>query len=132
METCVFCRIVRKEIPADIVYSDKHFLAFLDIHPVQEGHLLLIPKNHHASMTETPDGVVREIFSRARMLMPVLRKAAGADFVALSIVGTDVPHFHIHLIPRMLDDGLGGFWPAKASPDAALMKEIAGSIRESL
>lgn len=132
MESCVFCRIVGKEIPADIVYSDEHFLAFLDIHPVREGHLLLIPKDHHASMTETPDGIVRDIFSRARMLMPVLRKAAEADFVALSVVGTDVPHLHIHLIPRMLDDGLSGFWPAHASPDASLMKKIADSIRQSL
>jgi histidine triad (HIT) family protein len=132
METCVFCRIVRNEIPADVVYSDEHFLAFLDIHPVREGHLLLIPKDHHPSMTEAPDMIVREIFSRARMLMPVLRKAAGADFVAVSVVGTDVPHLHIHLIPRMLNDGLGGFWPAHASPDASLMKEIAASIRQNL
>jgi histidine triad (HIT) family protein len=132
MEACVFCRIVRQEIPADIIYSDERFLAFLDIHPVREGHLLLIPKDHYPNMTETADEVVREIFSRARMLMPVLKEAAGADFVALSVVGTDVPHFHIHLIPRMLDDGLSGFWPAKASPDAGLMKEIADSIRQRL
>jgi histidine triad (HIT) family protein len=120
------------EIPADVVYSDENFLAFLDIHPVREGHLLLIPKDHHPSMAQTPDGVVRELFSRARMLMPVLQEAARADFVALSVVGTDVPHVHIHLIPRMLDDGLAGFWPAKASPDTTLMKEIAGSIRQNL
>jgi len=64
-------------------------------------------------MIETPDESVGYIYIKVKMLMPVIKKALNADYVALAVVGEDVPHFHIHIIPRFHNDGLAGFWPTK-------------------
>jgi diadenosine tetraphosphate (Ap4A) HIT family hydrolase len=74
MENCLFCKIVRKEIPATIVHEDDTTLAFLDIHPVTEGHTLLIPKEHHPWMQETPDALVGETFIQASKLMQKMKE----------------------------------------------------------
>ncbi len=100
MENCLFCKIVRKEIPATIVHEDDTTLAFLDIHPITEGHTLLIPKEHHPWMQETPDALVGETFIQASKLMQKMKEKHSCDFVEVKVVGIDVPHFHVHLIPR--------------------------------
>jgi histidine triad (HIT) family protein len=99
---CVFCKIINKEIPAEIVYEDNNFLAFLDINPVHPGHTLVIPKKHYIWMQETPDKEVSEIFILSKKLMITLQKTYGADYIKVGVVGNEVPHFHIHLIPRHL------------------------------
>lgn len=129
---CIFCAIAAKTIPSEIVYEDESFLAFLDINPVNEGHVLLIPKEHFPKLVETPDEVIREIFVRAKQLMPAVQEATGANFVVLTIVGTDVPHLHIHLIPRFHEDGLAGFWPAKKYDSSEQMHAIGEGIRSAL
>ena len=113
MVDCIFCKIIAGEIPAAKVHEDDQFLAFLDINPVTPGHTMIIPKTHFKTMTETPDALVGEIFIKAKELMPKLKKAMAADYVAVSVVGVDVPHFHVHLVPRRLDDGLANWWPTK-------------------
>jgi histidine triad (HIT) family protein len=127
---CLFCKIVRKEIPAEIVYETESSLAFLDINPVHEGHTLLIPKKHSNNMLETDEEVISSLFKEAKKLMISIKKAMNADFVVLTVVGTDVPHFHIHLIPRFEGDGLAGFWPAKKYASNERRKEVAEKIRE--
>lgn len=112
MENCIFCKIVKKKVPADKVYEDENFLVFLDIEPVSEGHLLIIPKNHVVWMQEADDKTISEIFKLTKKLMLSLKKGVGCDYVSVSVVGTDVPHFHIHLIPRYFNDGLTK-WPNK-------------------
>lgn len=129
---CIFCKIIKKEIPAEIVYEDSESLAFLDINPVNEGHTLLIPKEHHAYMMDTPDEIVTMLFQRAKELMIGVKRATKADFVVLTVVGNDVPHFHIHLIPRLNNDGLGGFWKTKKYENNAEMRSMGESIRTSL
>nr|MBI4156370.1 HIT family protein [Candidatus Woesearchaeota archaeon] len=104
---------IKKEIKADIVYEDKISLGFLDINPVNLGHILLIPKDHHKMMVDTPDDLISKLFMTSKKLMKIIEKATKADFVILSVVGIDVPHFHIHLIPRHFNDGLANFWPTK-------------------
>ncbi|HEY4508415.1 MAG TPA: HIT family protein [Candidatus Paceibacterota bacterium] len=113
MQSCVFCKIIKGEIPSAKIYEDEKILAFLDINPVNHGHVLVIPKAHHPKIEETPDAVVADIFVQSKKLIPAVKKAANADYVAISVVGTEVPHFHIHLIPRRHDDGLAQFWPTK-------------------
>lgn len=129
---CIFCKIVKGTIPAEKIHEDEVSLSFLDINPVNEGHLLIIPKAHYENMAITPDHLIENLFKKAKTLLPSLQKATGADFVALTVVGTDVPHFHIHLIPRFHKDGLAGFWPAKKYGSAERMKEVADSIRASV
>ena len=106
IKNCIFCKIANKEIPSSIVYENTKFLAFLDINPVVKGHILLIPKEHHAWMHEVPDELLAESFITAKKLMNQMRKGLGCDYVQIFVVGKDVPHFHIHLMPRWLDDNL--------------------------
>lgn len=131
MKDCIFCKIVKKEIPVDVIYEDDKTFAFLDINPVNYGHTLVIPKEHYGMMGETPDELVSDIFVKAKKLMKTIKKAMGADFVVAAVVGVDVPHFHVHLIPRYFDDGLNNFWPTKKYKEGE-DKKIAEKIRSFL
>jgi histidine triad (HIT) family protein len=102
MENCIFCKIARGDIPAEKTYEDDTSLAFLDIHPKSPGHTLLIPKEHYQWFDELPDGLSDHLFRTAKKLAKDLKQQDGTDYVHLSIVGKDVPHVHIHLIPRKL------------------------------
>lgn len=124
---CIFCKIVKGTIPAEIAYEDKFTLAFMDINPVNPGHMLLIPKKHEPSLIESSDDTVKKVFLRVKKLMPILKKVTKADFVAISVVGNEVPHLHVHLIPRWQKDGLANFWPkkeVKSEIRAKIAKEI--------
>lgn len=99
---CIFCKIVNGEIPATKTYEDDNFISFLDIHPVEIGHNLLIPKDHYTWMTDAPDEVVAKAFILAKKLMIKMKNDLSCDYVQISIVGKDVPHFHIHLIPKKM------------------------------
>jgi histidine triad (HIT) family protein len=113
VDDCIFCKIARGEIPSAKIWEDEKAFAFLDINPSTNGHALVIPKEHYANMEETPNELLSHLFQKTKMLMPKLKEAMNADYVAISIVGTDVAHFHIHIIPRTAGDGLAGFWPTK-------------------
>lgn len=128
---CIFCKIVNNEIPADKVYEDDKIVAFLDINPVTPGHTLVIPKAHHEMMVDTPDELVPYIFIQCKKLMKDLKVAMEADFVVLSVVGIDVPHFHVHLIPRKHGDDLANFWPTEKYAEGEA-GEIAEKIRNNI
>lgn len=113
MNECVFCKIIKGEIPVAKIYEDDNILAFLDIKPVNHGHMLVIPKKHYEKMEVAPEEVVADVFIGAKKLMGVIKEAMSADFIALSVVGIDVPHFHVHLIPRYFNDKMPVFWPRK-------------------
>jgi histidine triad (HIT) family protein len=109
MDSCIFCKIVKKEIPCTKVCEDENFLIFLDIQPSSIGHTLVIPKKHFAWMQEADDETIADIFKLSKKLMLAIKKALGCDYVQLSIIGKDVQHFHIHLIPRKLKDDIHQF-----------------------
>lgn len=100
MKDCVFCKIISGEIPTHFLYENEFVVAFPDIKPVAPGHTLVIPKKHHRWFYEVPGEEANEWFSAAQMLGLKLKEDHGADHVELSIQGVDVPHAHIHLIPR--------------------------------
>ncbi|MBU0611904.1 HIT family protein [Patescibacteria group bacterium] len=128
--SCIFCKIIKGEIPCDKVYEDKDFFAFLDIKPVSDGHLLIIPKQHIVWIQEADDETVSNIFKLAKKLIIAIKKALECDYVQLSIVGKDVPHFHIHLFPRYFDDKLPMF-PTKEY-QGGKSKEVAQKIIQAL
>ncbi|MBX9765282.1 HIT domain-containing protein [Patescibacteria group bacterium] len=99
MDTCVFCKIVSGEIPSPRTYEDEKVIAFLDIRPKAPGHTLLIPREHHAWFYELPDDLSDHLFRVAKKLAKELKAKHNAYLVKLSIVGDQVPHTHIHLIP---------------------------------
>ncbi len=102
MNDCIFCKIVSGEIPAKKTYEDDKTIAFLDIHPKAPGHTLLITKDHHRWFLDVPDETYTELFKVAKKLGLQLKNDYDADYVRLGIVGTDVPHVHVHLIPLKL------------------------------
>lgn len=107
MPNCVFCKIASGELPKkpeEKKYEDERFIAFLDIHPKAPGHTILIPKEHSRWFLDMPDDLSGDLLRVAKSTGVKLREEYGADYIHLSIVGTDVPHTHLHLIPRKLQD----------------------------
>lgn len=131
MDNCIFCKIVASEIPAANLYEDDAAMAFLDINPVQPGHTLVIPKAHYPAMGDVPDELLGKVFSTAKRLLPRIQEAMNAEYVELCVVGTEVPHFHIHLIPRRHDDGLAGWWPRTQYGEGE-MGEVARKIKNAI
>ena len=103
-ENCIFCKIVSGAIPSTKVYEDETCFAFLDIHPVAKGHVLLVPKEHIVWMQEATDETIADMFVKTKKLMVSMIHGLGCDYVQIGIVGKDVPHFHVHLIPRRLEE----------------------------
>lgn len=106
MQDCIFCRVAKGEIPHNRVYEDNNFVAFLDINPIKKGHTLLIPKEHSVWMQDTDDKIISDIFILTKKIMLAMKKGLGCEYIQILIIGKDVPHFHIHLIPRDLKDNL--------------------------
>lgn len=101
---CIFCKIVAKEIPADIVYEDEQFLAFLDINPVRKGHLMIVPKSHFTWIQDLPENLNGRIFSLMREFIPKLINSTRTDYVHIVIEGAEVPHVHLHMIPSLVPE----------------------------
>ena len=119
---CVFCKIVAGKIPDYRIWEDQDFVAFLDIKPVQVGHVLIIPRAHYEHILDLPDDLYTKIFLAAKRLAPKIGKVVGAVRMGLSVVGIDVTHAHLHLIP-IHRSGDMNFDKAKASNPEAL-KEL--------
>lgn len=130
MEDCIFCKIVKGEIPCGKIYEDESFLSFLTIGPVSDGHLLVIPKEHVVWMQEASDQILSGIFPLAKKLMHSLKKSLKCDYVHVSVGGEEVPHFHVHLIPRYFNDGLPRFPEKKYKEGEAseIVKKIVSAI----
>lgn len=129
-KNCIFCRIVREEIPKKFIYKDKDFLVFLDIKPVNHGHLIIIPKKHIVWMQEADDKTIGNIFKLTKKMMLALKKSLQCDYVQVSVVGNEVPHFHIHLIPRYYGDNFRNF-PTKEykdEEDTKILEKIKKTI----
>jgi histidine triad (HIT) family protein len=110
MNDCVFCKIVTGEIPSQKIYENEHCVAFLDIHPINRGHALVIPKGHHANIYETPQETFAEVMRTVQFLAPKVKEAVGAQGINIGInndaaAGQLVYHLHVHIIPRWSDDG---------------------------
>lgn len=131
MPDCIFCKIVKKEIPCAKAYEDEEFLAFLDIQPVADGHMLIIPKKHVVWMQDAPDEMISQIFILTKKLMLAIKNGIGCDYVQVSVVGKDVPHFHVHLIPRYLNDGFPQFQTKKykdTESSEKVLNKIIGAL----
>ena len=98
MNDCIFCKIVKKEIPAQVVYDDGKFMAFLSIDPLSPGHTLIIPKKHYRWVWDVPE--VGEYFEVARKIALAQQKAFGNEMILSKIFGEEVHHAHIWIYPR--------------------------------
>lgn len=130
MEDCLFCRIVRKEIPAHIVYEDDAALAFLDIHPHAKGHTVVIPKHHAADLAALPREAVGPLFEAVRAVAAKAVPALQADGLTIgvnqgAVSGQTVHHLHVHILPRFHGDGGGSIHSAVKAPSGEPLAEIA-------
>src|ERR1700684_2114383 len=116
-ESCLFCKIVAREIEAQIIFEDEISMAFLDVRPLFPGHVLLIPKGHYPALLDLPADLVGSFFINAQKLARKVQDAMKAEgsFVAINnVVSQSVPHLHVHIVPRKRKDGLRGFfWPRR-------------------
>ncbi len=104
-ESCVFCKIGRKEIPAAIVYEDSEVMAFLDINPVSKGHTLVILKEHFRNFNEVPKNLLAKVMNVCQTISQASimeLKASGVNILTNieKAAGQEVMHFHVHIIPR--------------------------------
>jgi histidine triad (HIT) family protein len=126
----IFTRIVNREIPAHVLREDDDFLAFLDVRPIRAGHSLVIPKQEIDDVFDLPDALLSGLLVFARPVAHAIREVSGAQRVGVAVMGIEVPHAHIHLIP--IDDiGDLDFQKAQAADDADLAA-IAERIRSAL
>ncbi len=102
MENCIFCKIVKKEVPAQIVYEDADFIAFLDINPLAPGHTQIIPKKHFRWVWDVPN--IGEYFTVVQKIALAQKKAFGADIVRSQVYGEEVPHSHVWVWPETVGD----------------------------
>ncbi|HEY0068338.1 MAG TPA: HIT family protein [Chloroflexia bacterium] len=96
---CIFCRIIKHEVGAHIVYEDDTSIAFLDIHPSQPGHLLVIPRQHVPDFYNLDDDLYSKLMLAVKRLSMAVSKVTNPPKVGLVVMGFEVPHAHVHIIP---------------------------------
>ena len=135
-ESCIFCKIVRKQAPASIIYEDESVVAFLDIRPLNMGHTLIIPKAHYVDIFETPESELSNICKVSKRISIALKKATRADGISIiqqngKAAGQDIFHAHVHVVPRFEGQKLPGFGELK-EVERAKLDEVAKRIRQEL
>lgn len=130
---CLFCKIIAGELPCYRIYEDRRLLAFLDINPVNKGHLLLLPKDHYLNITDTPSDILKDLIALAQKLSKVLTEAVGANGFNLTVnngesAGQVINHLHFHIIPRFTGDNLH-LWPGKSFSEEEMIR-TAENIRK--
>ena len=123
MENCIFCKIANGEIPSATLYEDEEFRVILDLGPASKGHALILPKVHAANIYELPDETAGKTMILAKHMAKKLTDALGCDGFNIvqnngEIAGQTVFHFHLHMIPRWKEDGVGIEWKMGELTDA--------------
>lgn len=108
---CIFCKIIKGEIPSFTVYEDETFKVILDRFPAAQGHVLIIPKEHYSDMFSLPEEVAAKVYSLAQKVAAHIKKEVGAEGINIvqnngEAAGQSVHHFHLHIIPRKMGDGI--------------------------
>lgn len=135
MNDCIFCKIIKKEIPAAIVYEDEKTLAFLDIHPIRSGHVLVIPKVHVPIFYDLDKNLYSRVMLVVKKISKAVNEVTKPKRVGLIVAGFDVVHTHIHIIPmqdynditskQIMENRLG-------NPTNREMEEVASRIKSLL
>jgi histidine triad (HIT) family protein len=140
MDSCVFCNIIRGEAEASVVYEDMTCVAFMDIQPVNSGHILVVPKIHAAYLNDLDEDVGARLFRVAMRLDRALRKSGirceGVNLFLADgeVAGQEIFHVHLHVFPRFVGDGFGlKFGPHYAEkPSRTSLNEIAVRIKAAM
>ncbi len=139
-EDCLFCQIVDGQIPGRTVYEDERTYAFLDVNPLAPGHTLVIPKAHHEHVQDLSPDLAGDLFATVNRITPAVEAAVDADGTTIAVnngeaAGQEVPHVHVHVVPRFDDDGAGPIHMLFGGPgdlDDERMDEIEAAIADGL
>lgn len=136
LESCIFCKIIRGSIPSHKILETGKLLAFLDINPIAEGHILFVPKYHGARLHDIPEEYLAELLPAARSIAAKLFASKNIAYNVLQNNGQlahqEVDHVHFHLIPkRSSEEGLSIGWPSKSISQEKLA-QTAASMRADL
>jgi histidine triad (HIT) family protein len=127
----IFSKIINREIPAQIIAEDDRFIAFLDIMPLVAGHTLVVPKNEVDYIFDMEDDDLKSIHVFAKRVAAAVRKAVPCKRIGVAVIGLEVPHAHIHLVPMNTADDLN-FTRPKLKPTAEELAAVADKIRKNL
>ncbi len=127
-EDSIFTKIINGEIPSHKIYEDDSTFAFLDIHPVQEGHVLVVPKKQVEFIWDLPTEDYQALMQSVHRIGKQLKNVLSTPYVGVQVIGVDVPHAHIHLIPFSSADQLRREPDMNEDPDHASLAVIAKKI----
>ncbi len=133
-EDCIFCKIIAGDIPAKVVYESPNVIAFLDIHPMAEGHTLVVSKEHYATLLDFPEDQLGPFFADLQKVAALLKEKLEADgFNILQnnfpAAGQGVAHFHYHILPRKEGDKVLRLPPANNSVTGKDLDEILEKLK---
>lgn len=128
MQESIFTKIIKGEIPCHKVYEDDDTFAFLDIHPVQPGHTLVIPKKQVEFMWDLDDETYQALMKSVKKIGLHLREILKVPYTGLQVMGTDVPHAHIHVIPFSTPGEFHHRPDRQAEPDHEVLAQIAEKV----
>lgn len=133
LNNCIFCKIIKGEIPSFKVFEDDQTYVFMDIHPVTKGHMLIIPKHHAQYVKDLSDDLAGHLMKIGRKMNILVRNKLKCDDVFMYIsdgkhAGQEVPHCHLHIIPRYKDDGFGFKFPENYN-DPVDMEKIEDTFK---
>jgi histidine triad (HIT) family protein len=139
MNDCIFCKIIKGEIPSFKILENNKVFCFLDINPLSRGHILVVPKEHYQDIFDIPEKELQEIISIAKELAHKVKKGLGAQGVNLinasgETAEQSVFHFHLHIVPRYKNDGLemNKWWQSKAQKmDFGELKNLAEKLKDN-
>lgn len=132
---CIFCDILSGKRSGHVIYEDDHHVSILDKYPIDTGHSLVIPRNHHERITEMQSDSVGELFSIVPKIANAIAEATGADAFSLAqnngrAAKQIIPHVHIHIIPRY--NHKGTIWTKRVIEDDEKLLELAKKIRTKI
>jgi histidine triad (HIT) family protein len=135
-ESCIFCKIVKHEIPSSIVYETDTILVFLDIRPLTVGHTLVIPKEHYVDLFDIPNPLLCEVYNAAKLVAAAVKEATVADGISIiqqngKAAGQDIFHLHVHIVPRHEGEKLPSFSELKMV-EREKLDDMAKKIRQNL
>jgi len=135
-DSCIFCRIIQKQVPSSRVYEDENVLAFLDIRPLNEGHTLVIPKAHYENIFDVPKELNAYIHGITKQVAIAVKKATNADGISIiqqngKAATQDIPHLHVHIIPRYEGQKMPSF-SETSEADKEKLNQTAAKIQKHL
>lgn len=128
MEESIFTKIIKGEIPCHKIYEDEKTLAFLDIHPAQPGHVLVIPKKQVWFIWDLPAEDYIPLMEAAKKIGAHMREVLKPKHIGMSVEGVGVPHVHVHLIPFTTQEEFHRLADQNAEPDHAALKAMAEKL----